>query len=250
MTIGLVKAFNLTESKNLSSSNQNTRIEQATPSPRALPLKNPNMLNILTMGDSIAKGTGAADRQGFDAHLKSILKTKIQKEVVLNNIAVDGQESAGLLLQLSNSNTLPLLKNSDLIMISIGGNNLRPLREVNSDIQSNTFTEIMDSYLSDLKKILQIIRVNNKTVNIMFLGLYNPYASDNLPENTRLFNTWNSNTQQLIETEEKSIFVPTYDLFKLNIQKYVYVDGLHPNSTGYKAIAQRIYESLESLFTV
>lgn len=248
MAIGVISAFNLTKGGNSSSSNQNLQTVQVTPSHNTLLLKNPNTINILTMGDSIAKGTGDVERQGFDHNLFSILQTKTKKEIVLNNIAVDGQESGGLLLQLADRNILPLLKNSDIIMISIGGNNLRPIRQANLDTQSTAFTQVQGSYISDLNNIYKIIRDNNKTANIVFLGLYNPYSSDSLPENARMFNTWNSSTQQIIETDEKSIFVPTYDLFKFNIQKFLYVDGLHPNSLGYKAIAQRIYQSLESLF--
>jgi lysophospholipase L1-like esterase len=248
MTIGLISAFNLTRGPSTDTGNKNAQTVRETPSPDTVKLKNPNMINILTMGDSIAKGTGDEERLGLDQNLYTLLKTITKKDIVLNNIAVNGQESGGLLLQLSNTNTLRLIKNSDIIIISIGGNNLRPIRQADLDTRSNTFTEVQNAYLSDLQKIIKNIRDNNKTANIVFIGLYNPYTADNLSENLGMLITWNSNTQQLIETDEKAVFLPTYDLFKFNLQKYLYTDGLHPNSLGYKAIAQRIFQSLDNLF--
>lgn len=44
----------------------------------------------------------------------------------------------------------------------------------------------------------------------------------------------------------KCDFIPTYDLFKYNLQDYLSADNFHPNSTGYQAISNRIIESLKN----
>jgi lysophospholipase L1-like esterase len=41
-----------------------------------------------------------------------------------------------------------------------------------------------------------------------------------------------------------SLVIPTYDLFKNNLSFYLTADNFHPNSKGYKAIANRIADAI------
>ncbi|OLN29083.1 hypothetical protein [Desulfosporosinus metallidurans] len=53
----------------------------------------------------------------------------------------------------------------------------------------------------------------------------------------------------LIEDDGKGIFIPTYDLLKFNLGRYLAKDGLHPNSAGYQAHSNRISKSVEAIIT-
>ena len=106
-----------------------------------------------------------------------------------------------------------------------------------------------DSYLANLTQTMKELRTTNPNSIIIFLGLYNPYEVLSSVENTRLLNTWNYNTQQLVEEDGKTIFIPTHDLLKFNIGRYIAKDGLHPNSAGYQALSNRISKSIEMLIT-
>jgi len=67
-------------------------------------------------------------------------------------------------------------------------------------------------------------------------------------EDTKLINTWNYDTQQLVDSDAKAVFIPTFDIFKLNLNRFIASDGLHPNSLGYQAISNRITKSIENVF--
>jgi 1-acyl-sn-glycerol-3-phosphate acyltransferase len=86
---------------------------------------------------------------------------------------------------------------------------------------------------------------NLKHLRRTFIGLYYPSVQDTSPDDIRLLLAWNEGAQKIIEQEGRAIFIPTYDLFKLNVSKYVAFDALHPNSAGYQAIAYRIGKNIE-----
>ena len=213
--------------------------ENSTPSS-----KDPNSYKLLFLGDSLAKGTGDETGKGFPGDLSEALKKTTSKEVVVDNQAVDGLESAGLLEQLQSQRLVKTIADSDLIFISIGGNDVRKVLSLSPLQKEDAFKSRLDSYTNRLKLSLQELRKTNPKATIVFLGLYNPYEKADTLEDIRLLNTWNYNSQQLVEADGKAIFIPTHDLLKYNIGKYIAPDGLHPNSAGYQALTNRISQSV------
>jgi lysophospholipase L1-like esterase len=102
--------------------------------------------------------------------------------------------------------------------------------------------------VTGLTSLLSTIRKANGDALIIFIGLYSPSVQNISPAYIRLLLTWNEGTQSIIEQEGRAIFIPTYDLFKLNTAKYVALDALHPNAAGYQAIANRIGKNIEGFF--
>ena len=39
---------------------------------------------------------------------------------------------------------------------------------------------------------------------------------------------------------DKIVFVPTFDLFQLSVNDYLYSDQFHPNQAGYQLISDRL----------
>ena len=206
-----------------------------------------NIIDILIMGDSIAKGTGDEMGKGFSDYLPESLKNKTHKDISIQNVGTDGLRSEGMLTQLQNGKLDSLIGKTDFILISIGGNDIRTIQNLEVSAKDQSFNELQVKYLSDLKESINIIRKSNKNTMIVFLGLYNPYRTTGSFEDDRLVNIWNSSTQQLLEADDRSLFIPTDDLIKFNIEKYIAADGLHPNSSGYQAISGRIAEAVEGL---
>ena len=60
-------------------------------------------------------------------------------------------------------------------------------------------------------------------------------------------NTWNYDTQKMVEADPRAVFIPTFDLFKFNVPRFIAPDGLHPNSLGYQAVSYRIAKSIENI---
>ncbi len=212
--------------------------------------KDPNAFKVLIMGDSIAYGTGDEKERGISTYLVNYLKPQTTKKVSADNIAVNGLESAGLLDMLPNEKPQALTAAADMVVISIGGNDLREVRSRdNTPVDANEYQAIEQAYLNNLKDILQTIRKINPDTYIVFVGLYNPYEGEaSSPEDTSFMNTWNYNTQKLFESDDRTIYVPTYDLFKYNLKRFISPDGLHPNALGYQAVSNRIAKSVEYIF--
>jgi len=245
-SIGFYQAINVTIASSPQSST-NSPLPQTPGESTKLPSKRVNSFQVLILGDSIAKGTGDEKGKGFSGYLPESFKNDTSKEILVNNAGIDGLESLGLLEQVQNRSLDKTITESDLILISIGGNDIKSLLSLNDLAKEDAFNTRQDSYLNTLRETLKILRTNSPNSLIIFLGLYNPYEKANSIENTRLLNTWNYNTQQLVEEDGKGIFIPTYDLLKFNLARYIARDGLHPNSAGYQALSNRISKSVETI---
>lgn len=205
-----------------------------------------NEYNILSMGDSIANGTGDETGRGFADYYAESYKKSTKRTVNVNNIAVNGDVSDGLSQIVRNKQTSPIIQSSNLIFISIGGNEIKQFATSN-DISSLAGIKSVEShYLSNLGNVLKKIRSENSNCTIVFIGLYNPFGDDITQDKLELLDDWNYETQKLISDDSNAVFIPTYDLFKYNMKNYLTIDNFHPNSEGYKAIARRIDETLKN----
>lgn len=208
-----------------------------------------NSYNILVMGDSLAKGTGDESNMGFSNDFAKLFKTKAQKPIKVTNIAVNGDVSAGLLNIVKREQTLEYIKDSNMIFISIGGNEIKNFK--NSNMQSNDLNtagnlkNAQEKYLKNLEDILKLIRDKNQKSIIVFIGLYNPFGNDLTSDKLALLNEWNYKTSEVILSDENALYIPTYDLFAYNSKNYLSLDNFHPNSKGYDAISKRIFEALK-----
>ncbi|URZ03604.1 SGNH/GDSL hydrolase family protein [Clostridium felsineum] len=204
-----------------------------------------NAYNILVMGDSLAKGTGDEKGKGFSGYFADYFRKKNNKNVKIDNIAVNGDVSNGLLQIVKNKDTENLIKKANMIFISIGGNEVSKFKFENT-ISAIDLKNTEDKYVDNVMDIVKLIRDNNSKCTVVFIGLYNPFGNSIGTDKIELLNTWNYRTQNIIADDSNAVFIPTYDLFKYDTEKYLTIDNFHPNSSGYKAIAQRIEEVLKS----
>lgn len=207
---------------------------------------NQNYYNILVLGDSLAKGSGDEKGLGFQGYFSNYWKSKTSKEIKINNLAINGDVSSGLLSVVNQPQTLADIEGSNIIFISIGGNEISKLKNTDIIGSDTKIKEIEDTYLSNLKSIFKIIRSKNPSSMLIFIGLYNPFGNTLTPEKVSILNEWNYQSQQLVSLDSNALFIPTYDLFKYNAENYLAPDNFHPNSTGYEAISQRIIEALKN----
>jgi lysophospholipase L1-like esterase len=214
---------------------------------KSTPLKNKNTIQILILGDSIAKGTGDEKVKGIAGYLPELFKNLTPKDTLVDNAGIDGYKIADLDAQFKSGKLDNSIKNADYIVLSIGGNDLREIQSIKDMLKEDAFRQKQDTYLTLLKGITKKIRYNNKNAVMIFVGLYNPYGADNSIENIRYVSNWNYNTQLIFSEDDKSVFVPTYDLFKFNLSRFISNDNLHPNSAGYQAISYTISKSIENI---
>ena len=242
MTLIFISGF----ASSLSITTASKKAVEVSPKPTKVVELDPNYYNILVLGDSLAKGTGDEKGKGFAGYFSDSWKSKSAKEIKLTNIAVNVDVSNGLLKIVTTAETTSYIKSSNIIFISIGGNEITKFKSTDITLATSEVKDVQANYLSNLKQIEKSIRATNSSCMIIFIGLYNPFGKEITADKINFLNDWNYQSEQLISTDSNSIFIPTYDLFKYNLDNYLTIDNFHPNSAGYQAIASRVLDSLKN----
>ncbi len=215
---------------------------QATPVPN---LGKDGVLKITAYGDSLTKGTGDETVKGYVGTLKEMLAEQTGQDVRVSNVAVNGYTSVQLLTDLrDHPGTRAIAREADVIVFTIGGNDIyRPGRD---DIDPRLYDERSGEAIDRLKQIMSILSETNPQSQIIYLGLYNPFA---LSEERQAFDQqiadWNFKASMHAATLPNVMVVPTADLFKRNIKTYLSADEYHPNNKGYQRMAARVAQVLD-----
>lgn len=209
-----------------------------------------NDLHIVLMGDSIAKGTGDKKGKGIGGYLVDLLKSQTPKDLQVDNLGVDGNKIQDLVNQLSSGKDDNQIKNADFLIISIGSKELQEIQTAQSNQKDQSFQTEQGSFVSELQDILKKIRTLNKTTQIIMIGNYNPLNVVNTKDNVSYLDTWTYNTQLVLANDDRATFIPTYNIFKNNLNRFIASDMQNPNSTGYQTIAYLISKSVENTLTL
>ncbi len=203
---------------------------------------------FLTLGDSLARGTGDEENLGFAGRTVEKIEQALEVPVSHENYSLEGLRLSAMIEQLNDERLQEEIQEADMIMISIGGNDARDLRGITHNERTEVIREMEDGYRKDLDEIIRGIREENSEALVVFLGLYNlDYSEENLDE-TELLLGWNAITYQRIEKEKDFVWIPTYDLFQFQLAEVLSLDQLHPNGSGYEKIANRIVEVILPYF--
>lgn len=203
--------------------------------------KQDGTLTIFALGDSLTRGTGDADGKGYTGYLTERLKEKTDQDINLLNTAIKGETSRGLLKQLQQSEIQRQAKQADVIVMTIGGNDLFQQGAALENLDTNAINGKRQIYLSNVKKIYTQLRELNPEAVIYHVGLYNPFS--NMPDSkttSSIVRDWNFQSAETAAGFENIVYVPTFDLFQLQVENYLYTDQFHPNTEGYQLIAERV----------
>lgn len=198
-------------------------------------------LTIVALGDSLTKGLGDETGQGYAGDVKKQVIKRTKKSVNLLNFGINGQTSAQLKKQVQQTEIQRQIAGADLVLVTIGGNDLFRGGQGLFDYKTATMAKVEKDYLANLKQIFGQIRKANSTANVFFVGLYNPFMNLSMGKDTsKIVRHWNYDSAEVSAQFPKVIFVPTFDLFELKVNDYLYSDKFHPNSKGYLLIADRV----------
>nr|WP_053368863.1 SGNH/GDSL hydrolase family protein [Bacillus sp. FJAT-27245] len=198
-------------------------------------------LTIVAMGDSLTRGTGDAAGRGYVGYLADSLKKRSKEDVRLVNLGINGQRSEQLARQVQQAEVKRQLGNADIVLITIGGNDLFRGGQGLVEFDKQKPEEIEKKFLANVNVILTEIRSANKDATIYFIGLYNPFIElAEGKEISAVIRQWNFASANLAAKFEKVVYVPTFDLFEQNVNDYLYTDKFHPNTKGYQLIADRV----------
>jgi lysophospholipase L1-like esterase len=204
-------------------------------------VENKKSLTIVALGDSLTRGTGDETGKGYVGVLVDEVKKKTKQSVQLTNLGINGQRSDQLRKQVQQEEVGRQIKQADIVLVTIGGNDLFRGGQGLEDFGTEDIAAIEKKYLDNLKFIFEQIRKNNPKSNVFFIGLYNPFIElEQGKEMSKVVRHWNYDSAEVSAAYPKIVFVPTFDLFELKVNDYLYSDKFHPNSKGYRLIAERV----------
>jgi lysophospholipase L1-like esterase len=200
-----------------------------------------NGLHIVAIGDSLTRGTGDETGKGYVGFLLDEIKEKSKQDVRLTNLGISGQESDQLKEQIQQTEVKRQLQSADMILVTMGGNDLFRGGQGLLEFENADIADIDKKFLKNMNFIFQQIRASNSEANVFFIGLYNPFSDlEQGKEMSAVVRHWNYQSAELSAAFPKIVFVPTFDLFELKVNDYLYTDKFHPNTKGYRLIAERV----------
>ena len=208
-------------------------IPAATPAqqtPRAL-------VAPLLLGDSLARGAGDERGLGIAGRLDDELRRRGIRARRTYNLGVNGARTQDLLRQLDAPNVQELLRQSNTIVISIGGNDLWGGNDWRSAPPANP-DQAMTIVIDRIAAVVERVRKVNPTARIFFVGLYSPMGPALSPYVAR----WNARMLERFGTDPNFTLVQIADLF--SHRDRLALDRFHPSGEGYGLIARRIADGM------
>lgn len=208
----------------------------------------PRKLTVLSAGDSLTQGIGDSTKQGgYLPYLDTLLeKEKGVQEVDFYNYGVKGNRTTQLLKRLQSPEMKSVLQKSDVVVLTIGGNDImKVVRDNLANLQLSVFTKEKELYRRHLTQILEAIAGENPDASIVLVGLYNPFSKwfPDIEEMDTIVSDWNEAGRRVIANYPNAYFVPIEDVFLDTKENLLYTDNFHPNDKGYELIAERLSET-------
>ncbi|MGH0594078.1 SGNH/GDSL hydrolase family protein [Bacillus pretiosus] len=209
--------------------------------------KKTGTLQIVSLGDSLTRGVGDKEGIGYIGRVKEDLQKDYKQKVALTNLAVSGAKMPDLLKQMESSGAQYSIKQADVIVLTIGGNDLFPGWESLGKVDLETYRPDTATFQNEAKKIIEEIRKLNTDSPIFWLGLYNPFEDvEDLKGSSNIVVDWNASLEKLALNDKNVYITPTFDLFQNRGKELLYSDHFHPNEVGYTYMADRLVQNVVS----
>ena len=242
---------------------------------------------MVNLGDSIGAGAGVTGyKPGQDSYecrsYANLLGEALGLEggKTMRNYAVGGDRSANLLSRLKNANTVKDLADADLVVVSIGGNDLlaclrslaalatgKPVSSVEqalslflkadaADLETlaarpeyaETVDASMNAYESNLRQITEKLQTLAPQSRVIFLLQYNPTEGISSFEGFQtlagpLLDRLNGITESVAaEAGFEAADIPSVINGEGSRKTHILSGDIHPNAEGYKAIGDYLYD--------
>ncbi|NQD65567.1 SGNH/GDSL hydrolase family protein [Bacillus haikouensis] len=215
----------------------------------------PKNLKIVSIGDSLTQGVGDSTKSGgyvpyLENHLEALDGIN---NAQFHNYGIKGNRTDQLLKRLKEDKVKRSIEESDIVMITIGGNDVMKIfRENLSHLSLEVFQEEKRLYQNRLNDIMKTIKSYNPNAGVVLVGLYNPFNTwfSDVDEVNQIIRNWNSASEQVLSSYDKTLFIKIDDLFIDSGDTLLYEDYFHPNDEGYKLIADRMFTSLSQGETI
>ncbi|RDW22342.1 hypothetical protein CWR48_01145 [Oceanobacillus arenosus] len=198
---------------------------------------------IVAVGDSLTEGFGDTTKSGGYVGILDRILNENYQIATFNNFGKRGISSAQLLKQLNKEEVFTAIKDSNIVLITIGANDiLHVVRDNIADLQIEDFAPKQMEFGANVIRIVEQIQELNPSSKIYLIGFYNPfeqYFSD-IKELNLIIESWNNTTRLIAERYSNLTFIPTDDIFQDEEINLLAEDNFHPNYIGYHRIATRV----------
>lgn len=211
----------------------------------------PKRIHVIGLGDSLTQGVGdELKKDGYFGRVTGKMTNwKGVKEIDAANLAKRGRRSDQLINQLGDAAIQSSVKNADVILLTIGGNDIMKVVKANLfNLKKEDFYVELGKFEERLDEVFTIIRDLNGDAVIVLAGLYNPMSivTEETTEFEDIIDDWNRAIEVRASMDGKACFIPVSDLFDSNANMVYHTDFFHPNAKGYDAMADRFLETLEA----
>lgn len=209
----------------------------------------PQNVKIAAFGDSLTEGVGdSTEKGGYLPYLQSLLEQeKAINKTIFDNFGKKGIQSDQLLNYIQTPEAISAIRDADIVIITIGGNdmmnvvrkNLTSLEKTDFEGQKQIFEDNLSSAVAYIKQI-------NNTGQVILIGLYNPFHKwfPDITEMDEVVSEWNNDSQEILSQYPKTSFIDIMDIFKNEEDNLLYTDYFHPNNRGYELIAGKVFEEI------
>ncbi|WP_335871709.1 GDSL-type esterase/lipase family protein [Bacillus sp. 2205SS5-2] len=209
----------------------------------------PKDIKIVSLGDSLTQGVGdSSDTGGYIPYLTSSLNSLSSiNNTEFVNLGKKGLKTSGLLKKLEKPEVQKEIKEADLVIITIGGNDMMDVLKNNfSSLTLDLFVNETIEYEQRLTKIFEKIKTLNEETGIVLIGIYNPFLAwlSDIPEAEEILNQWNITSEKTLKSYDQTLYVEIADIFMNLEDNLLYDDLFHPNDLGYQRISERLFEFL------
>jgi lysophospholipase L1-like esterase len=198
---------------------------------------------VLVLGDSVAHGAGDETGVGIAGYLCEEIRHQTASPLIPTNLGLNGARTATVAALLKRQDARAKVAAADLIVISIGGN----------DLYGDSAAQILSRLLPSVQRLrtnlavarlVESVQKMNPAARIYMLGLYNPYPKSSHASwlDTQV-NLWDGNLIRRLAGKNRVTVLRIADLLA-RPDRISPVDHFHPGSRGYRAIARRIAETL------
>jgi lysophospholipase L1-like esterase len=198
---------------------------------RQLPLPIEQPLRVVTIGDSLAYGTGDEERKGIAGRLRNPM-------IDTTNLGVSGAETSDVLARLRHERTRTALNDADAIVLSIGANDLFRTPGAREETLHDPLA-VAERILVRVEDVVGQLHRINAHARILILGAYNPVPNH---QYKALINqyvaAWDEVLAARFENDPLVTVVKMHDL--VTPQRLSRFDHFHPGGAAYEAAAKRI----------
>lgn len=212
-------------------------------------------INYIALGDSLAIGMNSYNEIGYSYtdYLAEYLKENNKLSYYTKKYANSGYRAKDLINQIRLNNKIKKdLRESNLVTVSIGGNDLLDNININDINIKNILKQkqAINKVIPNIEKCIKEIRKYAKQ-DLIIIGYYNPipFLFNISGKDLDILFAYIDDEYKKIAEKYKSKYISIYQLFKNNSLVLPNPNNIHPNIEGYKKIFEEIikeYNVIES----